>query len=149
MSVTGPEVIFYAPLASWTKSRAHGACYVAAEYWRCRRSLCLYAADRKAADELDGLLWTFTDTEFVPHSLFGQEGHGIVIGWDDQLPAETDFVVNMAENLPASLSTFSRIIEIVPPDTAERKKARRRYRQGQEMGWKLEYRELTDWKETL
>ena len=149
MSVAGPEVIFYVLHALKAKSRAHGACYVAAEYWRRREPLCLYTTDHQFAEKLNGLLWTFTDAEFIPHSLCGQEesGSGIVIGWGEHLPVEVDRVVNLADDMPDSLSAFSHIIEIVLPDEVEKKKARQRYRQGQEKGWKLTYREMDRWEE--
>ena len=62
------KVDFYL-LGAGHNSHALFACRLAEKVWRLGHRVYLLAADPPAANELDDLLWTFSQGSFVPHAL--------------------------------------------------------------------------------
>lgn len=90
--------------------------------------------DEAEARELDTLLWVFSQSSFVPHARYGDEGseqRAKVPVWigpalPDPLPDEV--LVTMAEKeMPASLR-FSRIADLVGDSTEDRAAGRLRFK---------------------
>lgn len=101
----------------------------------------IHTADEQAAQELDRLLWTFSDGSFLPHALAASEpadslapvhiGHG-------QEPLDHDQVlINLADEIPLFFSRFERVAEIVDGDQGAREQARERFRFYRERGYEL------------
>jgi len=94
----------------------------------------ILTADQNQSERLNKLLWTFSDTSFLPHAFSA-----------DKLAADTpihlshrqndvsinDVLINLQPELPENFERFSRIAEVVSGDEQQRQSARLRYREYQ------------------
>ncbi len=88
---------------------------------------------------LDAALWTMSAGEFVPHCRsddpeFVTTRSPIQIG--DQLPEHRGdlILVNLRHDMPDNPAAFTRVIEVVTLDEADRAPARERWRQYRALG---------------
>jgi len=105
----------------------------------------LYAAGPEEAKQLDELLWTFSDTSFIPHALAGEDAAGeaaVLIGTQDPPPEHSEVMINRCHPVPGAFSRFERVIEIVPGGGERRAAARERYRFYKERGYELQTHEI-------
>jgi DNA polymerase III subunit chi len=102
-------------------------------------------------DTVDRLLWTFEDTEFVPHLRLRR---GAVAPprlqrtpvWlvDEAAQAvHLPVLVNLGDEPVGGFETFARLIEIVDQDAPAREAARARWRHYQSRGYKLTGHEVS------
>jgi DNA polymerase III subunit chi len=96
---------------------------------------------------LDRELWTFVEREFLPHLRFRAPGtmpaHAARTPvWlvEGDVPAGAPRVlVNVGEDLPASLQAFDRIIEVVSADPDAALRGRARWRAYRELGLEVKH----------
>lgn len=130
-----PQVDFY--LLRRHVSKRVAACLVAARYGRERRRLCLHVGSRQEAEDMDKLLWTFSDTEFVPHSLAGEdapEDATVLVSWPQVGGAAGCTILNLADGTLSPVPEQCRVIELVVPEDAEKAAARERFREYRDSG---------------
>ncbi len=107
---------------------------------------CLvYTDDAARAEQIDQHLWVADPLGFVPHTLC-EDGNAnetpVLIGSrPDPLP-RCNLLINLSAQPPACLGRFDRMIEIVTRESADREKARERYRHYQSRGYSLENHDL-------
>jgi len=138
------RVDFYV-LPEADSDRQKFACALAQKAWKTGNRVCIQAADREHAGELDNLLWTFRDISFVPHALMDSQDAStvpVLIGWDDtgapdNGQAGSGVLINLAGRIPSAASKFDRIAEIVSGSAGERQSARDRYREYRSQGYEL------------
>jgi DNA polymerase III subunit chi len=104
------------------------------------------AADLK---KLDGLLWTFSATDFLPHCFIEDEAAidtPIVLTTDFNSPSlanlpHADVLIHlgmrMPQDVPALVARFPRIVEVVTVNEAERLAGRERYKAYRDLGHEL------------
>lgn len=139
------RVDFYILPESGGQSRQQFACSLTARAWKAGHRICLLAADRARAAELDDLLWAFRDISFIPHALVDNpeaDEAPVLIGWDDpdsicNNAPDVNVLINLADDMPPGARKFDRIAEIVGGDAAERQSARQRYRHYRDQGHDL------------
>jgi DNA polymerase-3 subunit chi len=95
--------------------------------------------------KLDAMLWTFEPTAFVPH---------VRVAPGAEVPARLrdtpvwliesveaaphhDALVNLGDDLVPGFESFSKVIEIVPADEAQKQAARRRWKHYAERGYAI------------
>jgi DNA polymerase-3 subunit chi len=105
----------------------------------CR--IVLFVADRSNLTALDQALWTFSELDFLPHVLAGDENADVtpIILTDDgnvQLPHH-EVLVNLSAETPANFASFERMFEIISTDEADKAAGRERYRDYQQRGYPL------------
>ena len=96
---------------------------------------------------LDDLLWTYSDRTFLPHDVWtGEEPADslskILIGEHPAPDAYRELLVNLADQPPADLDRYTRIIEIVDSDPERKRLSRERYKLYRERGCALETHNL-------
>lgn len=105
----------------------------------------ILTANQDQSERIDKLLWTFSDTSFLPHVLSS-----------DKLANETpihishlatnvsidDVLINLQSELPENFERFSRIAELVSGDEQQRQSARLRYREYQKHQCKVATHEV-------
>ena len=92
-------------------------------------------------DALDELLWTFSDTSFLPHAAVGSDeaaSIAVTVGCTDHLPAQAEVLVNLDVAVPPFFSQFERVIETTGSDEHEKAQARQRYRFYKDRGYPIE-----------
>jgi DNA polymerase III subunit chi len=122
------------------------ACRLLRKAWRQGASV-LVGAPAPTLAALDRELWTFEAQEFVPHRLV-RPGQGVdaalrrtPIWLCEAAPPQPapKIWVNLGADLPDGSEAFERIIEIVPTDTEERRRARERWRAYEARGWAIRH----------
>ena len=143
------KVDFYL-LGAGHNSHALFACRLAEKVWRLGHRVYLLAADPPAANELDDLLWTFSQGSFVPHALCKQEedadhhadNHPVLIGHAEPPAAFSDVLISLVPDVPAWFGRFTRVVEMVGTNEDDKTRARERFRFYRERGYPLETHNL-------
>ncbi|MFD2366546.1 DNA polymerase III subunit chi [Pseudoduganella sp. GCM10020061] len=107
------------------------ACRLARKAYGASGKVVLLAADEAQAAQLDEALWTFSDTDFLPHVMAGdalaaQTPIIVTASMSAPLP-HTDILVNLGQSIPDGVDRFSRVFEIVSTDEQDAQEGRKRY----------------------
>jgi DNA polymerase-3 subunit chi len=93
--------------------------------------------------QLDTLLWSFAALEFVPHcradapaELLAHSPLVLASHLDVALPHQ-EVLVNLGQTMPEGFDAFTRVIEVVSLDEADRQQARQRWKRYTELGYSL------------
>ncbi len=102
-------------------------------------------------EQLDGLLWTFEATDFVPHLRLA-EGETVaprlqhtpiwLVAHVAQAPHH-DVLLNLGDELVPGFESFAKVIEIVPEDAAPKQAARQRWKHYADRGYALKRHEAS------
>ena len=102
-------------------------------------------------EQLDGLLWTFEATEFVPHLRLA-DGETVaprlrhtpiwLVEHVAQAPHH-DVLLNLGDELVPGFESFAKVIEIVPEDAAPKQAARQRWKHYADRGYALKHHEAS------
>lgn len=125
------QVDFYILQRSDKNSCFSTACRLVEKAYQNNHQVYVYFSDPKQAEEFDNLLWTFSDTSFIPHCLYQQRSESlplIFIGASENVVECQDILINLGKNIPACHTQCKRIIEIVPNDTEWKSISREHYR---------------------
>lgn len=109
----------------------------------------LVVADAAALHRLDTDLWATSPTDFVAHC--GSAADTVMLRRSSVLlasqvlpvSAQHKVLVNLAHVMPEGFEEFERVIEVVGTDDADRDRARVRWRQYTERGYKIHRHDLT------
>jgi DNA polymerase III subunit chi len=147
--MSGPDmarVDFYLLATAGESSRRLFACRLAEKAYRLKLSVHIQTADRRDAQQLDDLLWTFRDGSFVPHEIVGTPSDAdvapVTIGIDASEVRPGDLLINLTDDVPERLNSFPRIAEIVTSDEDCRRKSRTRFADYRSQGLDLQTHEL-------
>ena len=140
------RVDFYVLKGSGDMIRKQFACRLAEKAYRLNHLVHIRTDDRRSAQQLDDLLWTYRDGSFVPHEIVraGQDSieSPVTIGHDGPPNRDVELLINLSESAAAENTPFPRIAEIVTSDDDSRRLSRRRYAQYRDMGHTLETHKL-------
>lgn len=99
------------------------------------------------AHELDAVLWTFSQSSFLPHRIIAPDagaGPGapapepVLIGTGQELPhGPRNVLINLAHAVPEFFSRYERVAELIDGDTERRNHGRERYRYYRDRGYEL------------
>lgn len=115
-------------------------CSLTGKAWKQGKKVYIHTESANRATALDNLLWTFSDTSFLPHGQIDQtdlEKTPVLIGHVDPPTDLHDIMINMTGSVPLFFARFDRLIEIVDQASADREQARERYRFYKERGYTL------------
>ena len=102
-------------------------------------------------EALDRLLWTFEDTEFVPHLRLPPHGASppprlqhtpVWLVTEAHHAAHLPVLVNLGDETAPGFESFERVIEIVDHDPSARETARARWRHYQGRGYTIHRHEV-------
>jgi len=111
------------------KDKLHFACKLAKRAADEGRRLIVYAPAPALAEEVDHMLWTFSQLSFVPHV---RSGHAlaaetpIVIAQDEAGLVHHEALLNLGDDPPAFFSRFEQLREVVSQDEEDKRLARER-----------------------
>jgi DNA polymerase III subunit chi len=101
-----------------------------------------HADSGAVADDFDGALWSFRQGGFTAHERY--EGAAIeeplppvLIGGVEPPDSHQDVMVNLGTQVPDFFSRFTRVLEIVAGDEAQRSASRARYKFYRDRGYEL------------
>jgi len=140
------RVDFYVLPAAGETARNTFACRLAEKAYRLDNSVHIQASDRRSAEQLDDLLWTFRDGSFVPHEVSNRaDGKGespVIISFDPESQIGGDLLINLTDTIPGNLGSFPRVAEIVTSDDNARQQSRKRFATYRDQGHSLETHKL-------
>ena len=107
------------------------ACRLSRKALAAGGKLVLLAEDAAQAAKLNDALWTFSDTDFLPHVLAGDAlapQTPIIVTHDETvgLP-HADMLVNLTRRVPSTVDKFQRVFEIISVDEDDAAAGRKRY----------------------
>ena len=105
----------------------------------CR--VVLYTDDQAQLRALDDALWTFSELDFLPHVMAGDELASdtsvVLAGNTDSALPHNQILINLSPATPAHFAQFERMFEIVSPEATDASAGRERYRFYQQRGYPL------------
>lgn len=107
----------------------------------CR--IVIFATDRNLLNRLDDTLWTFSDSDFLPHAVIGDRHAArcpVILTSSDtcELP-HSQILVNLSPDIPAFYAQFERLLELVSTDPSDTEAGRQRYVHYRERGYTLHH----------
>jgi DNA polymerase-3 subunit chi len=99
-----------------------------------------YSSQWDVLQQLDKLLWTFSEQDFLPHVLSGHPEAAntpILLTQTDQDIVHYDLLINWEAQWPPFFARFDRLVEIVGPEEPNKVLARERYKFYKERGYPL------------
>jgi DNA polymerase III subunit chi len=138
------RVGFYVVQAADPTRRLQVAARLADKAFQRGHRIFINADDEAQARSLDGLLWAFRPSSFLPHGLPGEPGSELVsIGWGQEPEDHDDLLINLQRTIPAFFSRFRRVAEIVTQDPDGLEASRAAWRFYQSRGYELEKHDLS------
>lgn len=110
-----------------------------------RKGLRVWIHAPGSAQALDERLWTFSQGSFVPHELAGRDADPdcpVLIAESGEPGDEREVLINDGNEIPAFVSRFQRIAEVVNAEPGRRQSGRNRFRQYREQGHELHHHEV-------
>ncbi len=105
--------------------------------------LVVLAQDAEQAQAVHAAMWTFSETDFLPHVMAGDAlaAHTPVIVTDNEEAPLPHFqmLVNLSDREPVALDRFERVFEIISTDEADAAAGRRRYASYKQQSYPLEH----------
>lgn len=118
-------------------------CRLARKALGARNRIAILADNAVVLDALDAALWTFSESDFLPHvrSDHPLAAHTpIILLQDDRAECPHHHIlINMSRAIPLQFASFERLLEIVSMDAADAASGRDRYRQYRQRGYPLEH----------
>ncbi len=126
----------------------HYVCRLVKKAWQQEKPV-LIVSEQAWLEELDDLLWTFSDTDFIPHAFVDADADEVsdekVTVWlatanqlHTQAQNHAGFLIYCGDAHLEGFERFERLIEIVPSaDPSKVEEARKRWRYYKERGYPL------------
>ena len=110
-------------------------------------SRVVVTAEPKDLKQLDSLLWTFSQLDFVPHAL--QSAQADVVAASPVILSESvadaphqQVLLNLGSQVPDGFDRFERLIEVVSLDETDRQLARNRWKHYADHGYAITRHDL-------
>jgi len=107
------------------------ACRIAEKAYLSEHKIYLRTNNSEESQLLDDLLWTFSQSSFVPHDLNGSSDSRpspVLIGIEPPKNEPIDILISVADKPIVDFSSYARIAEVVGFDKNEKELGRTRFR---------------------
>jgi DNA polymerase-3 subunit chi len=137
------QVDFYVLESDSDDARLRLACRIVDKATQLDNHVFIHSASDEEAQQLDELLWTFSQGSFIPHrvvrhSLDEPPAEPVLIGVNQTpAPGRWDVLINLAPDVPEFFSRYERVAEVVDANAARRQQSRERYRFYRDRGYQL------------
>ncbi len=132
-----PRVDFYITEDKQPDARLRLACRVVEKGYHAEQQVVVWCGDAATLARMDDLLWTFSDSSFVPHDVVTADtpdaGAPVALTTDTLPTRPGELLVNLAADVPAVWQQYQRIAEILDGG-ATRAAGRERFRYYREHG---------------
>jgi DNA polymerase-3 subunit chi len=139
-----PRVDFYHLRQGGIEQLLRFSCRLAEKAWKTGHRVFLYTEDEISTRRLDDLLWSFSDSSFLPHCRQGDadEGDSAVLVGHHLNDTGHDLLINLSGRMPPLPGTFRRIAEIIDETPATLQSGRQRYAAYKQRELPLNYHEI-------
>jgi len=125
--------------------RLQVACRLAAKAASQKKRLLVHAPDGELVSRFDKMLWTWQALAFVPHCAAHDPLAAetpVLFFSNDETPPGCELLLNLGSEPPPHFERFSRLLEIVGSDEADKLAGRERYKFYQARGYKIANHDL-------
>ena len=129
------NVSFYFLKAPQNNGKLRLVCKLTATAVSKGHKVYIYTENERQGQELDQLLWTFSQFAFIPHDLLTEnqtpnlEKFPVAIGSHEPPSQFNDVLISMHSEVPGFANRFQRVAEAVDADSNEQETARLRIEQ--------------------
>lgn len=137
------QVDFYILASDSDEARLALACKIVDKATQLDHHVFIHSSSDGEAQQLDELLWTFSQGSFIPHRVVRGEVASpplepVLIGVNQQpAPGRWNVLINLAAEVPEFFSQYERVAEVVDANPVRREQSRERYRFYRDRGYKL------------
>jgi DNA polymerase-3 subunit chi len=140
-----PRIDFYKLNGQNRTSISRFCCQLADKVVKMGNPVFVKTKDETETRLMDDIMWTFSDSSFVPHAVQGitQDADApVVIG---HTAAETTayLLINLSDELPEDRDNYERIAEIINDTPLTLQQGRARYAAYKKQAYPLYYHEIT------
>lgn len=140
-----PRIDFYKLNGQDSTGVNRFCCQLAEKVVKMGHSVFIRTQDEQDARVLDDMLWTYSDSSFLPHARLDDgtdQGVSVIIGHRAS-PKPGYLLINLGEAPPDDLHNYERVAEIIN-DTPDRlRNGRIRYAGYKKQAYSLHYHEIT------
>jgi DNA polymerase-3 subunit chi len=134
------RIDFYLLASEEDHARGLIACRLLEKAYIKGHKVYVLCKDKKDAEYIDELLWTFKEDSFIPHNLQGEGPEPpppIQIGYEREPRGFNDILINLSDAIPSFYSKFKRVMELVPNVDVIKNQSRIRYKDYKAKGCEL------------
>ena len=109
-------------------------CQIIKYFYKNKSRVILTSQNNQLIKDLDGLLWTFEQISFIPHSTYDNfdESTPVFLCNKNILPNSFDLssfnvLINLDEDIPNDYKNYEKIVEFVLPQEQHKAKLREHY----------------------
>lgn len=137
------QVDFYVLARAQASDKYNYACRIANKAHEHGLKVYMQTDEAAQSSLLDAMLWTFSQSSFVPHAIYpgpGQEAESdlerypVQIGHEDAPDGCVDLLISLRQEAPADYARFGRVAELIVDEAADKSAGRRRFRFYREQG---------------
>lgn len=140
-----PRVDFYKLNSQNRTSINRFCCQLADKVVNMGNPVFVRTKDEAETRLMDDLMWTFSDSSFVPHAIQGETEDtdaAVIIG--HSAPASRAYLlINLGDELPENIQNYERIAEIINDAPDNIHSGRARYSAYKKNNYPLHYHEIT------
>lgn len=126
-----PKIDFYIIEDTNPAARFQLVCRLIEKAYKNRHRIYVNTENQIDAHQIDELLWTYRETSFLPHNLYGdgpEIAPPIQIGFNVTPEKQRDILINLSKHVPNFYTQFSRILEIISTDPDVQAAGRENYK---------------------
>lgn len=124
------KVDFYILSGGGESGHTRYTCRLTEKAYKLKHRIYIHVNTGVEAQQLDELLWTFSQGSFVPHELLSDTApeSPVVIGYRDDAPQGYGLLINLSQQIPEFYNQFERVAEVVADHDSLRQTSREHFR---------------------
>ena len=138
------RVSFYVGNSQSLQARLRLACKLVEKAHMQALNTYIHLDSHSSCQQLDELIWTYSDLSFIPHSMAPAQEDGVKVqlGFDHEPMENCDFLINLSNEVPEFFPRFVRLAEILDQDSEILQAGRTRYKFYRDRGYNMDYHQL-------
>ena len=140
-----PRIDFYKLNTRQATGINRFCCQLTEKVVKMGHSVFIRTNDERDTQLLDDMMWTYSDSSFLPHARLGDntdQDVGVVIGHRAS-PSPAYLLINLGDDRPENMEQFERVAEIISDTPENLQKGRIRYAGYKKEACTLHYHEIT------
>ena len=140
------RIDFYVQNRANQIAHEHLICKITEKAWQNQHAIFLLCSNTEQVDRFDELLWTFSETSFIPHSPIC-DGDGdsdsdsdrkvVILSSERKTLRNYEVLINLTTDVPEHAGKFVRVIESTGYNEAMREDARKKYKYYKDRGYPI------------
>ena len=140
-----PRIDFYKLNTKNDASVIRFCCQLTEKVFKMGHAVCIRTKDEKETRLLDDMMWTYSDSSFLPHERLDEraDADAPVLISHRETPSTGYLLINLGHERPENIHNYERIAEIVNDGPDALHHGRIRYSDYKKGAFNLHYHEIT------